>query len=70
MGGGGSPRSGETGEGSLSARNARRETPHPIELASTLGAALAHKGRGHSNGHRRCNRPLRPLPPRPNRAML
>ncbi|PDT69687.1 hypothetical protein CO683_12700 [Bradyrhizobium ottawaense] len=53
MGEGGSSRSGETGEGSLSALNARRETPHPIEFISTCGAALSHKGRGHSNAHRR-----------------
>nr|AWM02347.1 hypothetical protein CIT40_21525 [Bradyrhizobium amphicarpaeae] len=53
MGEGGSPQSGETGEGSLSARNAWRETPHPNELVSTRGAALSHKGRGHSDAHRK-----------------
>ncbi|QFI75686.1 hypothetical protein F8237_26785 [Bradyrhizobium betae] len=53
VGEGGSPRSGETGEGSLSTRKARRETPHPNELVSACGAALSHKGRGHINAHRK-----------------
>ncbi|MYV81050.1 hypothetical protein GTH44_04200 [Bradyrhizobium japonicum] len=45
--------SGETGEGYLSARNARRDTPHPNEFASTGGVALSRKGRGRSNAHRK-----------------
>ncbi|RZI39743.1 hypothetical protein EGT07_27335 [Herbaspirillum sp. HC18] len=43
-------------EGSLSARNAWRHTPHPSELASTDIAALSHKGRGHINGRLACSR--------------